>query len=159
MSCSRDERDPANLLADRLLMPSLQRPAVTVGFACSHQLLCGRRKDHLRSTHAHHTASNKAAPPQVQAVAPSLSAGAGMVLPGSRDLPLTTVLRRALPRPRWGPGTRGWRQVGRWWGAASGLAGRLPTAATPQGLWTRSSTFQKHFTKKCLVLKLLGLFC
>lgn len=32
-----------------------------------------------------------------------------------------------------------------------------PTAATPQGLRTRNSTFQKQFTEKHLVLKLFEL--
>ena len=100
-------------------------------FACLHPLLRGRRKDHLRSTHVHYTTSNKAAPPQVQAVAPSLSIGAGVTLLGSHDLPLTTVLQWALLRPQWGPGTRGWRQVGRWWGAAS----RSGQGPQPQTGW------------------------
>lgn len=102
---AQGQEGSANLLAPRLLMPSLQRPAFSVIFACLHLLLCGRRRGHLHSTHAHYTTSNRAAPPYAQAVALSLSVGAGVMLLGSHGLPLTTVLQWALLRPQWGPGT------------------------------------------------------
>lgn len=87
---------------------------------------------------------------------------------GCRDLPLTTVLQPALLRPPWGARDSeleaGWEGVGcsQWVQPGSPvpdwLAG-LPQQSHPRGSGQGigNSTFQKHFTEKRLVLKLLGL--